>query len=144
MESYERQRRVADDHRRKREEKMNKMSNTHQELHSWSNHHRQVLPTEMCRQGGTERIMNEGKVTLANGARLFVAMLAVLAALVALQTFGANPAEARCAADADCVDAGQTYYLQPSGTGGARSGTYKLKVGWNCYYTSDDQRFCPI
>ena len=241
------------------------MSNTQHELHSWSNHHRQVLPTEMCRQGGTERIMNESKVTLANGARLFVAMLAVLAALVALQTFGADPAEARCAADADCgttsepepsyspppndnfsaakslslwsgtpvygstkyatlesgepkpysatkdcgvlgisksvwfkvtpyykgtikvstagssfdtvvalykgssltslqqvncsndnsspnwtdnmvaaVDAGQTYYLQLSGTGGARSGTYKLNVGWNCYYTSDDQRFCPI
>jgi hypothetical protein len=42
------------------------------------------------------------------------------------------------------VDAGQTYYLQLSGTGGARSGTYKLNVDWNCYYTSDDQRFCPI
>jgi hypothetical protein len=67
------------------------MANTQHDLHCWSNHHRQVLPTEMCRQGGTERIMNESKVTLANGARLFVALLAVLAALVALQTFGANP-----------------------------------------------------
>jgi hypothetical protein len=208
--------------------------------------------------------MNESKVTLATGARLFVAMLAVLAALVALQTFGANPAEARCAADADCgttsepepsysppandnfsaakslslsgttvggvttnatlesgepkpysatkdcgvlgisksvwfkvtpnykgtikvstagssfdtvvalykgssltslqqvncsndnsspnwtdnmvaaVDAGQTYYLQLSGTGGARSGAYKLNVGWKCYYASPDHVLCPI
>jgi hypothetical protein len=54
------------------------MANTQHDLHCWSNHHRQVLPTEMCRQGETERIMNESKVTLANGARFFVAMLAVL------------------------------------------------------------------
>lgn len=42
------------------------------------------------------------------------------------------------------VDAGQTYYLQPSGTGGARSGTYNLDVRWNCYYASYDHRLCPI
>jgi hypothetical protein len=90
---------------------MNKMANTQHDLHCWSNHHRQVLPTEMCRQGETERIMNESKVTLANGARFFVAMLAVLGALVALQTFGANPAEVRCAADADC---GTTSEPEPS------------------------------
>ena len=39
------------------------MSNTRHELLSWSNHHRQVLPTEMCSQGGTERIMNESDVS---------------------------------------------------------------------------------
>jgi hypothetical protein len=39
--------------------------------------------------------MNESKFALlAKGARLFVAMLVVLVALVALQSFGANPAEA--------------------------------------------------
>jgi hypothetical protein len=248
-----------------REEKMNKTSNTQHDFHSWSEHHGQGLPTEMGHQRGAERTMNESKFTLANGARLFVAMLAVLAALVALQIFGANPAEARCAADADCgtisepepsysppandnfsaakslslwsnttvggvttnatlesgepkpysatkdcgvlgisksvwfkvtpdykgtikvstagssfdtvvalykgssltslqqvncsndnsspnwtdnmvaaVDAGQTYYLQLSGTGGARSGTYKLNVGWKCYYASADHVLCPI
>jgi hypothetical protein len=41
------------------------------------------------------------------------------------------------------VSAGQTYYVQLSGTGGARSGAYKLNATW-CYYYSSDQRFCPI
>jgi len=42
------------------------------------------------------------------------------------------------------VDAGQTYYLQLSGTGGARSGAYKLDVRWKCYYYSSDQMMCPL
>jgi hypothetical protein len=41
------------------------------------------------------------------------------------------------------VSAGQTYYVQLSGTGGARSGAYKLRADW-CYYYSSDQVFCPI
>jgi hypothetical protein len=42
------------------------------------------------------------------------------------------------------VDAGQTYYLQLSGTGGARSGAYKLDVGWQCYYASNDHYMCFV
>jgi hypothetical protein len=204
--------------------------------------------------------MNESKFMLTNGARLFVAMLAVLVAVVALQALAAKPAEALCTTNdpncqnpsprppandnfsaaiskslsstpvsgsttfatlqtgepkpysstKDCgiygisnsvwwkitpnyngdikvstagssfdtvvalykgssltslqqvncsndnsspnwtdnmradVEAGQTYYLQLSGTGGARSGSYKLDVRWNCYYASYDHRLCPI
>jgi hypothetical protein len=240
---------------------MNRTSNTQHDLHSWSQHHHQVLTTEMGNQRGAQRTMNESKFTLANGARLFVAMLAVLVAVVALQALAAKPAEALCTTNdpncqnpsplppandnfsaakslsllsstpvsgsttfatlqsgepkpysstMDCgvlgisnsvwfkvtpnyrgdikvstagssfdtvvalykgsslttlqqvncsnnnsspnwtdnmvanVDAGQTYYLQLSGTGGARSGSYKLDVRWNCYYASDDHRLCPI
>jgi hypothetical protein len=238
---------------------MNKTSNTQHDLHCWSKHH-QVLPTEMGNQRGAQRTMNESKFTLANGVRLFVAMLAVVAALVALQALTTKPAEAICSNYPNCgtepsepqppandnfsaakslslgtpvygnttyatlqsgepqpysstkdcgiygisksvwfkvtpnykgtikvstagssfdtvvalykgssltslqqvncsndnsspnwtdnmvaaVDAGQTYYLQLSGTGGARSGAYKLNVGWKCYYASPDHVLCPI
>jgi hypothetical protein len=42
------------------------------------------------------------------------------------------------------VQAGQTYYLQLSGTGGARSGKFKLYADWGCYYYSYDQVLCPV
>ena len=42
------------------------------------------------------------------------------------------------------VQAGQTYYLQLSGTGGARSGKFRLYADWGCYYYSSDQVLCPV
>jgi hypothetical protein len=46
------------------------------------------------------------------------------------------------------VKAGQTYYLQVSGTGnagfGTRWGTMSLLTDWGCYYSSSGLRLCPI
>ena len=43
-------------------------------------------------------MMSESKITATKVARLGVLVLALLAALVAVQAFGAKPAEALCAA----------------------------------------------
>ena len=46
--------------------------------------------------------MNESKITLTKCARLAMVVLAFVAALVALQAFGAEPAEAICINYPDC------------------------------------------
>jgi hypothetical protein len=45
------------------------------------------------------------------------------------------------------LKAGQIYYLQVGGTGSTwenRRGLLSLLTDWGCYYTSSDQRLCPI
>jgi hypothetical protein len=39
---------------------------------------------------------------------------------------------------------GRIYYVQLSGTGGARSGAYQLRADWGCYYSAPDHVLCPI
>jgi hypothetical protein len=48
--------------------------------------------------------------------------------------------------DSEIVDlyGGRTYYVQLSGTGGARSGAYVLRADWGCFYSAPDNANCPI